>query len=196
MKAGIIGLICILVLILTGLTVYTVSGRYIRKAELEESLGNAIEQSMEIAYVKKTYAINNEMELISDFTGSLLSQLSSESDIELKIMNVDYVNGCLDVEVTEKFKHFTGKEGSVTVRKTVIFEQFKDPNDVFYKVNFLNGDGSVFRTIQVYNEGRLTEPKERPIGFIRWKNLQDEKWDGDFSKIIVKGDLWFQAECS
>lgn len=173
----------------------SVSGRDARRSELEESLTNAIEQTMQVSYLEKTYSIKNEEELIADFTGNFFSQIASDSDISIEILNVDFNNGCMDVQATEKFKYFTGKTGEIKIRKTVIFEQYSDPNDKFYKVTFLNADGSTYKILQVYNEGRLSAP-EPPENLIRWKQLDDNTWNGDFSKIIVTQDITFQAICS
>lgn len=196
MKAGILGFILTLSLTIILGIIFTVSGRDLRRSELDESLTNAIEQTMEVVYLGKTYSINNKDELVADFTGNLLSQFGSNANVDVNILNIDFVNGCLDVQATETFKHFTGKEGKITIRKTVIFEQYKDPNDKFYQVKFLNQDGSLFKQLQVYNEGRLNAPTPGPANLIRWEQLDNTGWDGDFSKIIVTQDLTFKAVCS
>lgn len=195
MKAAIIGVATTMIILVTCIIIMSVSGRDARRSELEESLTNAIEQTMQVSYLEKTYSIENEEELIADFTGNFFSQIASDSDISIEILNVDFNNGCMDVQATEKFKYFTGKTGEIKIRKTVIFEQYSDPNDKFYKVTFLNADGSTYKILQVYNEGRLSAP-EPPENLIRWKQLDDNTWNGDFSKIIVTQDITFQAICS
>lgn len=195
MKAAIIGVATTMIILVTCIIIMSVSGRDARRSELEESLTNAIEQTMQVSYLEKTYSIKNEEELIADFTGNFFSQIASDSDISIEILNVDFNNGCMDVQATEKFKYFTGKTGEIKIRKTVIFEQYSDPNDKFYKVTFLNADGSTYKILQVYNEGRLSAP-EPPKNLIRWKQLDDNTWNGDFSKIIVTQDITFQAICS
>lgn len=196
MKAGILGFILTLSLTIILGIIFTVSGRDLRRSELDESLTNAIEQTMAVVYLGKTYNINNKDELVADFTGNLLSQFGSNANVDVNILNIDFVNGCLDVQATETFKHFTGKEGKITIRKTVIFEQYKDPNDKFYQVRFLNPDGTLFKQLQVYNEGRINAPTPGPVNLIRWEQLDHTGWDGDFSKIIVTQDLTFKAVCS
>ena len=195
MKAAIIGVATTMIILVTCIIIMSVSGRDARRSELEESLTNAIEQTMQVSYLEKTYSIKNEDELIADFTGNFFSQIASDSDINIEILNVDFNNGCMDVQATEKFKYFTGKTGEIKIRKTVIFEQYSDPNDKFYKVTFLNTDGSTYKILQVYNEGRLSAP-EPPENLIKWKRLDDNTWNGDFSKIIVTQDITFQAICS
>lgn len=196
MKGGIMAFISITVLVLLGLTVFTVSSRNIRKSELDNSLSNAIEQTMNVRFLKETYTIADQEELVADLTGNLLSQLASDSDIEIQVLNIDFANGCMDVEATERFQYFTGKEGKITIRKSVIFEQYQDPNDKFYQVRFLNPDGTLFKQLQVYNEGRINAPTPGPVNLIRWEQLDNTGWDGDFSKIIVTQDLTFKAVCS
>lgn len=196
MKAGIITFISILILLLTGSIIYTVAGRSIRKSELEKSLSNAIEQTMEVKYLDHTYTIGDQEEMIADLTGNLFAQISSDADIDIHIINVDIENGCMDVEAVERFQTFTGKVGEISVRKTVIYEQFQDPNDRFYQITFLNKDGTLFRQIQVYHEGRLMAPQPGPADLIRWELTDDTEWNGDFNKVIVTRNMTFRAVCS
>ena len=196
MKSGITAFIAITILVLLGLTIFTISGRNIRKSELDKSLSNAIEQTMDVKYLKGTYTIAEQDELVADLTGNLLSQLASDSDIEIQVLNIDFANGCLDIEATERFQYFTGQEGRITIRKSVIFEQYQDPNDKFYQVRFLNPDGTLFKQLQVYNEGRINAPTPGPVNLIRWEQPDHAEWEGDFRKIIVTQDLTFKAVCS
>lgn len=196
MKSGITAFIAITILVLLGLTIFTISGRNIRKSELDKSLSNAIEQTMDVKYLKGTYTIAEQDELVADLTGNLLSQLASDSDIEIQVLNIDFANGCLDIEATERFQYFTGQEGRITIRKSVIFEQYQDPNDKFYQVRFLNPDGTLFKQLQVYKEGRINAPTPGPVNLIRWEQPDHTGWDGDFRKIIVTQDLTFVAVCS
>lgn len=196
MKAGIIGFVSIILLVLVGIGIFTVTGRDSRESELEKSLSSAIDQTMNVTYVNANYEVKTEDEMSADFIGNFLSQFSSDAEVEVKIMNIDFINGCMDIEASETFKHLTGKEGKVKVRKTVIFDQFQDPNDKFFKVKFLNSNDSLFREIQVYNEGHLTTPTQKPAGFIKWIKVGDASWDGNFDKVVVTGDLTFKAVCS
>lgn len=88
-------------------------------------MANAIEQSMEIVYAEKTYDIKNETELIADFLLNLCSQIESRGELEVSVMNVDYDNGLLDLKIQQHYKHFTGREGTVTCRRAVILESGK-----------------------------------------------------------------------
>lgn len=200
MKAGIIGTCALGILILISSIVLTISGRSVRQAELNTSLSNAIEQTMEIIYMDHTYEIQNKKEFISDFIGNLLQQINSDSDITIEILNLDLEEGLLDVKATEKYKHFTGREGIVTSRKTVILEEYADPNDTFYQVLYQNPDGSTYKAYTLYYGSQVIEPEQKPSGLIRWNKItndgtEDTAWDGIIRTVIVSEDLVFRAVC-
>lgn len=123
MKEAVLAMLALLLVMLTGISVYTVYGREIRKSELEESMTNAMEETMRMVYEEKTYPINSEKEMIADFILHLCYQMNSDGDLELEILHVDFERGLLDVKATEKFRHFTGRIGTITCRRTIILEQ-------------------------------------------------------------------------
>lgn len=69
-----------------------VSGKNVRKNEMETALNTAIEQSLEQLRLKK--AQNRQefagyQELIADFNGLLLSQIESDSELQVEILTAD-----------------------------------------------------------------------------------------------------------
>ena len=72
----------------------------------------------------KTYSVSSNDEFIADFMEALLVQINSDSSIKVNVLDVDYQKGLLSVEVIEKYKHPIGTEGQVSVKRTVIMEQY------------------------------------------------------------------------
>ena len=66
-------------------------------------------------------------EFIADFMEALLVQINSDCSIKVNVLDVDYQKGLLSVEVIEKYKHPIGTEGQVSVKRTVIMEQYTVP---------------------------------------------------------------------
>ena len=93
MKGAVLAMLALLLVMLTGISVYTVYGREIRKSELEESMTNAMEETMRMVYEEKTYPINSEKEMIADFIMHLCYQMDSDGDLELEILHVDFEKG-------------------------------------------------------------------------------------------------------
>lgn len=94
----------------------------IRQNEIETSINNAARVTLYNTKISKSYEISTEDEMIAEFNKNLLSQINSDSDITVKVLDADVEEGLLDVEVTASYKYPNGKEGSITSRKTVIYE--------------------------------------------------------------------------
>ena len=102
----------------------------VRQNEIEQSLNSAIKTTMETAYDKNsTLEIHSNEELMQLFNENLLTQITSDSDITVNFMGVDYENGLLDVQVSSKFKYPyktpeapEGKPGKVTARRSIILD--------------------------------------------------------------------------
>lgn len=122
MKTGITGTILFMVIILSAFINLSITTENVRLEEIEQALGNAQRQTIENTKIKEMYQINSEEELMAEFNRNLLTQISSDSDITVRVLDADYEEGMLDVEVIAKFKYPTGKDGKVSVRKTIIYD--------------------------------------------------------------------------
>lgn len=122
MKTGITGTILFMVIILSAFINLSITTENVRLEEIEQALANAQRQTIENTKIKEMYQINSEEELMAEFNRNLLTQISSDSDITVRVLDADYEEGMLDVEVIAKFKYPTGKDGKVSVRKTIIYD--------------------------------------------------------------------------
>lgn len=123
MKNAIIGATLILVICLISLTHMSITAKDIRKDELETSMNNAARITMEVVKEKGRYSFSTEEEMIEEFNNNLLSQITTESNLEIQVMGADVQNGFLDVQVINTFKYPTGAEGHVSARKTILFDE-------------------------------------------------------------------------
>lgn len=201
MKASIIGAFAVLTLVLVAICLFSITGRSTRQSELNTSLSNALEQTMKVMFLDKTYEIPDENTFLADFTGNLVMQFASDSDVEIRVMNLDLEKGLFDVEVIQHYRGFTGTEGAVTSRKTVILEQYKNPDDKFHMVTFQYTDGTVIKAYQVYHNSFMTDIKNKPEGFLNWQKIKedgtvDEEWDGQINRTKVTEDIVFRAACA
>lgn len=106
--------------------VMTLGGKQMRKNELNRAVDGALEETVENQFDTKTYSVNNTNEFIADFMEALLVQINSDSTMEVRVLDADYEKGLLSVEVTEHFYHPVGTQGSVSVKRTVIMEQYME----------------------------------------------------------------------
>ncbi len=138
MRNAVIIFFLIIILVLSGAAIHTAETKTIRKNELDSSLSAAMEQSMKILTINPTYHIERSPEsdeFAADFIQGFLMNVTSNSDFTIEILNIDVEKGLLDVRIVEKYKQIIGY-GQVSCRKTVILEELKVTEDVFYDVLF------------------------------------------------------------
>lgn len=122
MKQLMYGLTVAVIAFLTIGIVMTVNGKTTRQSEIDNSLSISVQNAVETTMNEKSYSIENNEEFLADFSQNLLMQISSDSDIEVKVAGVDYEKGLLSLKVTEIFTHPNGNEGKCECETTVIFE--------------------------------------------------------------------------
>ena len=107
--------------------VMTLCGTNMRQNELNRAVDSALQDTVENQFESKTYSVSSNDEFIADFMEALLVQVNSDCSIKVNVLDVDYQKGLLSVEVIEKYKHPIGTEGQVSVKRTVIMEQYTVP---------------------------------------------------------------------
>ena len=114
-------LLAMTILVFAGVMI--ISGKDVRENELDKALNTAVEQALEQLKRDGSYEIKNQEEWIADFQQSLLMNISSDSQVEVKILTADIEKGVLDVEVLEEYETVNGAKKQAICRKTVILEQ-------------------------------------------------------------------------
>lgn len=107
--------------------IMTLCGINMRQNELNRAVDSALQDTVENQFDSKTYSVSSNDEFIADFMEALLVQINSDCSIKVNVLDVDYQKGLLSVEVIEKYKHPIGTEGQVSVKRTVIMEQYMVP---------------------------------------------------------------------
>jgi hypothetical protein len=105
----------------------TLCGTNIRQNELNRAVDSAIKDTVENQFDDTTYSVNSNDEFVADFMEALLVQINSDCSVVVNVLDVDYQKGLLSVEVIEKYIHPIGTEGKVSVKRTVIMEQYTVP---------------------------------------------------------------------
>ena len=113
--------------ILSIVIVMTLCGINMRQNELNDAVNNAMKETVENQFNDKTYSVSSDDEFVADFMESLLVQINSDCAVTIQVLDVDYAKGLLSVEVTETFQHPIGTQGKVSVKRTVIMEQYQVP---------------------------------------------------------------------
>lgn len=192
MKYSVYGVVLLVLTVLTIAGGMVVSGKDIRENEMDKALNTAVEQTMEQLKKEGGYEIKDAQELIADFQQSLLLHISSDGDLEVKILTADTEKGVLDVEVRQTYQTLRGTKKEAVCRKTVLLEQYSD-NKEYCVVEFLV-NGTIYDKYTIYPGGSLSlppEPEAEGHVFRGWKRMgsQELALDG----MAVEESVSFQA---
>ena len=92
---------------------------------LEKSIDYAVDMLDDI-YKDYDYSELNEEEYINNimvsFCNALNEKIHTDGDIEVKLINYDFINGMIYILITENFSyHFLNMTGSISSNRTVKF---------------------------------------------------------------------------
>jgi len=127
MKSVFLGFGITICSIISIVIVITLCGTNMRQNELNRAVDSAIKDTVENQFDDTTYSVNSNDEFVADFMETLLMQINSDCSVVVNVLDVDYQKGLLSVEVIEKYIHPIGTEGNVSVKRTVIMEQYTVP---------------------------------------------------------------------
>lgn len=167
MKNALIGLFSFMIILLAGFAINTSEGRTLRENELSSTVSSSMEKSMEILKLKKDYTIVEQKEFAADFIQNAMTKMNSKSKYDVEIITIDVEKGLLDAKVTETYKQFA-RPGKVSVRKTIILEDYQNLNNEYFLVTFQDKDGKIIKQMNVYGGSNMDVtllPHE-------WKNMK------------------------
>lgn len=106
-----------------------VINKNMRNNEVNNCLEKSIDYAMDILddiYKDYDYSELDEEEYINNimvsFCNALNGKIHTDGDIEVKLINYDFVNGMIDILITENFSyHFLNMTGSISSNRTVKF---------------------------------------------------------------------------
>ncbi len=124
MKQIAFGVVAGIVLILFVCVIVAINGRTLRQNEVEQSLETAMEHVMK-QLEREEGAYDNQEDFLLEFLEALLIQIDSTSDIEVRVLGADEKKGLISVEVIETYQHPNGRRGTVSVRRTMIWDRRK-----------------------------------------------------------------------
>lgn len=172
MKKVIIAMTLVVCIVAAVFTVLTTNGRTMREEEMFQTLGAAVESSLEEAFLEKTYSINNTDEFLGDFLQYMAVRLNSNSDVTVNVVGIDYEKGIVTMEITGTYKHPNGEDGTVSVRKTVFLEQSEEKTEEFYNVTYYVCN-EVYMKSLLKDGDVLPEPDTASIAGFRFWGTQE-----------------------
>ena len=124
-----------LVFLLVVIAVLIIIQNTSRKQEVESSLDEAIDMAMSETYLRND-SYNHKPEndydytdtaksMLMEFNELLLSQISSDSRLAVKVIGIDKDKGEMDIQVEEIFPYPNGTTGKVEARRTMILHRIQ-----------------------------------------------------------------------
>ena len=159
MSRAIKGVSLFIIMIIFIAIILTLHGRATRANENTNALVTAIETSLSSVMNQKAYSIEDSDEFVADFLETLLIQYESDSEITVKILKQDMEKGLLSVEVDEKYNHPNGKDGTVSVQRTVIFDKKVEKEPVYHTIQYMV-DGKEYKKFSLLEGEALISPQE------------------------------------
>ncbi len=167
-----------------------VSGRNIRKNELEKSLEHAVEQAVKHFAGKENKKVSRE-ECLEILKQNLLLGIESDSEILVSIMAVDTEKGILSVEAEENFRNPLGKAETLKAVKTIVLESYRLKEKNVYTITYKVGN-EIYKQYAFKEGSRLLVPAEPEGNFVQW---MDESGQAvELEGIVVDSDKVFVAQ--
>lgn len=171
MKKIAFGIACGMAAVFVLTLMLTLYGRIVRKQETDTALAQAADSALSNVMSEHNTAIEKNEDFTADFLKSLLIQTNSDSDLTVSVLDADYEYGILSAEIVETYAHPNGKKGSVSERRTVIFDKPVDENIETRTVSFYT-DGELYKNYTIQKDSVCTlpvPPKKEGAVFRCWR---------------------------
>lgn len=122
MKQIIITIGMAVIIMLVSLTLISVESKETRKEELNRGVAAAVKQTVSESKRDGQQSIKSNNDMVAQFVNTLCVSIGSDGDISVEVMGVNYIEGMLDVLVTESFNYPNGRNGKIRVRKCAIYD--------------------------------------------------------------------------
>lgn len=166
----------------------TVSGRCVRKNELQRVLDRAVEQTVE-AFSERKDRVGNGKMFVEDFIKQLAQGIESDSQITIHVMGADMEKGLLSVRAEERFFHPGGIQTTVSADRTVILEQYSLPEKrlctILYKIK-----GNVYKCYCKVQGSSIRVPGVPEEHFLYWTSEDGMQQSAGETAEVIKDQVW------
>lgn len=125
MKMILRGAITVFVIFIISICLLDTGTSVVRRNETAKIAENATYETLN-AIKNESTDIGSDQEMIAEIIKNIVIEYDSNSDVEVRIISLDSRNGLLDLEIIQTFKHSNGEEETVSERRTVILEDYRE----------------------------------------------------------------------
>ena len=123
MKKVLMSVFSMLIIIIFFLIFFTIHGRNARQVEIDNALNTSMKEAMDVLLLEDGRP-SSEEEWKMMFLQNMVSQIESESELTVNILEMDMEKGILSVEAVLTFKHPIGTDGAVSAQRTIVLEEY------------------------------------------------------------------------
>lgn len=120
MRTVIISVIGISSLFLVVMIQKNINEKTWQEEQLEDALTVAMSQTMEEVMHKGSYGITNQNEMMAAFLQAMLCKLDREIDLTVKVHQINYHLGQMDIEAIGIYQTANGKKCRSSVRRNIV----------------------------------------------------------------------------
>lgn len=203
MKHMVLGVLSGGIVILFVAVLLTMQHKNVRKEELEQSLTEAMETTMQMVQADADRDYTSE-DMRTLLIRNLVPQMNSDSELTVRIVEADAEKGLLSVEVEEQFSYPGGKQGRIECFRTILAEREEEEkweeNIDMHTVTFyrskeeMEQGKSYYKKMEIQNGDACISPAE-PISddlkkkFLEWRDSQD--YLADFSQCVEENQTYY-----
>lgn len=186
-----------MMILLFSVLLLTLQNRSVREEELKQSVAETMDLAMEQAAAG---IFSDGEEFSAYFKDVLTEQITSASELDIKILCADPEKGILSAEVKEMYRYPNGKTGSVSCKRTMIREEHTPEKTDRYVVDFyldktdLKEKRDCYKTYSVADGDVIAQPAAPSAAYGRgvfreWRDAFDHP--ADFSRSVNGNQAYY-----
>ena len=199
MKNIIYGVVIVLMGAVILITILTTTGVMNRRIEIENSLQQAVEESIEKCVTTKKYTLSDNKLFVADLIRELTNAVENDSELTVDIMKVDKDKGYLAINVTETYKTPLQQDKTASYQTVAYLEKSttSDERDTI-TATFLRDNGEVIekRIVITGEDIKPVDASKAGITYSGWRNTNtNHVFDKNSTTLGTAGeeDLTFVA---
>ena len=205
MKHMVFGVLSGGIVILFVVMLLTMQHKNVRKEELEQSLTEAMEVTLQMVKMDAERDYTSE-EMRTLLIRNLVPQINSDSELTVRLIAADVEKGLLSAEVEEFFIYPGGKKGSIQCFRTILAEDDGEETEkgerevamqtvTFYRSREEMEQGeSYYKKLEIQKGDYCTSPAE-PVcddlkkKFLEWRDSKD--YLADFTQCVEENQIYY-----
>ena len=172
MKNIMYGVVIILMGIVILITILTTTGIMNRQTEIDNSLQQAVEESIEKCVTRKHYTLSDDKLFVADLIREMTNAVENDSDLSVDIMGVNKDKGYLAIRVTETYKTPLAQEKKSSYETVAYLEKRNNSDErPTITVKFVRENGELLGKKPVIVGDSITPITVEGLNYNGWKNI-------------------------